>query len=177
MHDSLLLDDLIKSVLREIAEFGLGAATFAHYRRAYDRLRKFAAQREPDFYSDRLIRSFLNDIEEKHRTDAIGRCRRDHLRRASLLLREYAETQSLSWKTYTFKVHPMPASEEFLRLYESFIDNLQSSNRSENTIQSCAYTTRRFLLFLEHHGCSSLAVASTAMVPIPTSNAFLMSVP
>lgn len=165
MHDSLLLDDLIKSVLREIKEFGLGAATFAHYRRAYGRLRKFAAQRESGLFSDRLIESFLSDIEEKHGTDAIGRCRRDHLRRASLLLREYAETQSLSWKPYTFHVHPMPASEEFLGLYESFIDNLQSCNRSENTIQSCAYTTRRFLLFLENHGCSSLALASAAMVP------------
>ena len=108
MHDSLLLDDLIESVLQEIAEFGLGAAIFAHYRRAYGRLRKFAAQRESGLFSDRLIESFLSDIEEKHGTDAIGRCRRDHLRRASLLLREYAETQSLSWKPYTFHVHPMP---------------------------------------------------------------------
>ena len=58
MHDSLLLDDLIKSVLQEIGEFGLGSATFVHYRRAYGRLRKFAAQRKSDFFSDRLINSF-----------------------------------------------------------------------------------------------------------------------
>ena len=165
MHDSLLLDDLIKSVLQEIGEFGLGSATFVHYRRAYGRLRKFAAQRESDFFSDRLINSFLDDIEDRHRTGAIGRCRRDHLRRASLLLREYAETQSLSWKPYTFQVHPMPASEEFLGLYKSFVDNLQSCNRSRNTIQSYAYTVRQFLLFLEDHGCSSLALASAATVP------------
>lgn len=165
MHDSLLLDDLIKSVLQEIGKFALGSATLVNYRRAYGRLRKFAAERKSNFFSDRLINSFLGDIEDRHRTGAIGRCRRDHLRRASLLLREYAETQSLSWKPYTFQVHPMPASEEFLGLYKSFVDNLQSCNRSRNTVQSCAYTARQFLLFLENHGCRSLALASTAMVP------------
>lgn len=165
MHDSLVLDDLIKSVLQEIGEFGLGSATFAQYQRAYGILRKFAAQRESGVFSDRLIEGFLSDIKDRHRTGAIGRGRRDHLRRASLLLREYAETRSLSWKPYTFQLHPMPTSEEFLGLYESFVDNLQSCNRSQNTIQSCTYTTRQFLLFLEHHNCTSLALASTAMVP------------
>ena len=165
MHDSLLLDDLIKSVLQEIGKFGLGSATFAHYRRAYGRLQEFAAQTESGFFSNRLIESFLSDIGDRHRTGAIGRGRRDHLRRASLLLREYAETQSLSWKPYTFQIRPMPTSEEFLALYASFIDNLQSCNRSRNTIQSCAYTIRQFLLFLENHGCNSIALASTAIVP------------
>lgn len=165
MHDSLLLDDLIKSVLQELEEFGLGSATFAHYRRTYGRLRKFAAQRESRFFSDRLIEGFLRDIEKKYETAAIGRTRRDHLRRASLLLREYAETQSLSWRPYTFHVDPMLTSVEFLGLYESFIDNLKSCNKSRNTIQSCAHTTRQFLLFLEHHGCNSLTSVSTTMVP------------
>lgn len=165
MHDNPSLDDLIDSVLQEIGKFGLGSETFCHYRRTYDRLKKFAARRNADLFSPGLIKAFLNDIENSHKTGLFGRNRRYHLRRASLLLQEYAETGKLNWQPYKFRSQPMPQAEELLQLHAGFIDNLRSCNRSQNTIESCANTVRKFLLFLEDHGCSSLAMAGIDMVP------------
>ena len=165
MHDNLSLDDLIDSVLQEIGKFGLGSATFIHYRRTYDRFKKFAARRSADSFSTSLIKGFLNDIENSHKAGMFGCNRRFHLRRASLLLQEYAETGSLSWQPYKFRFQPMPLAEEYLKLHAGFIGDLRSCNRSQNTIESCANTVRQFLLFLETHGCSSLVMASTNMVP------------
>ena len=59
MHDNLSLDDLIDGVLQEIGKFGLGSATFIHYRRTYDRFKKFAARRSADSFSTSLIEGFL----------------------------------------------------------------------------------------------------------------------
>ena len=165
MHDNLSLDDLIDSVLQEIGKFGLGSATFMHYRRTYDRLKKFAARRNTDSFTTGLIEGFLDDIENSHKAGVFGRNRRHHLRRASLLLQEYVETGSLSWQPYRLRSQPMPSAEELLQLLAGFIDNLRYRNRSQNTIESCANTVRQFLLFLEDHDCYSLLMASPDMVP------------
>ena len=66
---------------------------------------------------------------------------------------------------YTFDRQPMPKSRELLLLHESFMEELRATNKSANTIQSCANSVRQFLLFLEDHDCTSLALASAAMVP------------
>lgn len=165
MHTSLSWDDLIDSVLQQIATFGLDPATTNHYRQAYVRLKEYAGARNSELSWDRLIRCFLQDIEEQYQAGAIGRGRRTHLRRAALILQEYVDTGSITWTTYTFDRQPMPKSRDLLLLRESFLDDLRAANRSANTIQSCANSVRQFLLFLEDRGCTSLTLASAAMVP------------
>jgi integrase len=165
MHTKILLEDLTKRVLREIGKFGLGFATNRHYRQTYNRLKEFAAERDVDSLSDSLVGSFLKDIEEKHKTGAICNSRRSHLRRASLLLRDYVVNGTIEWKHYVFKDQPKPASEELLLLHSKFIYNLRFNGRSENTIQSCKNSVRQFLMFLEDNGCSTLLMATTDMVP------------
>ena len=165
MHANLLLDDLTKRVIQEIDKFGLGFATKYHYKKTYDRIKEFAAARAMDSFSDGLVGSFLEDVEEKYKAGAIGKSRRDHLRRTSLLLRDYVANETIEWKPYVFKHQPNPASQEFLLLHSRFIDNLRFYDRSENTIQSCKNSVRQFLLFLEDNGCSTLSMATSEMVP------------
>ena len=165
MHTNLFWDDLIKRVLQEIGKFGLDTATINQYRQTYTRLEKYASARNVEHYCDDLIQSFLHDIEEQHKTGAIGRSRRAHLRRASLILQEYVANGSIRWTTYTFNCQQMPESRDLVILHESFLDDLEAKNKSRDTIQSCATSVRQFLLFLEDRGCTSLALASAAMVP------------
>ena len=101
MHTNLFWDDLIKRVLQEIGKFGLDTATINQYRQTYTRLKPYASARNVEHYCDDLIQSFLHDIEEQHKTGAIGRSRRAHLTRASLILQEYVANGSIRWTTYT----------------------------------------------------------------------------
>lgn len=165
MHTNLLWDDLIENVLQEIGKFGLHPATINHYRQTYERLKEYAEARRIEIVCDGLIQSFLHDIEERHKAGAIGSGRRAHLRRASLILQEYVANASIRWTIYTHGRPPMPESEDFLLLHESFLDHLGAANKSANTIQSCANSVRQFLLFLEDHDCTSLPLASASMVP------------
>ena len=165
MHTNLFWDDLIKRVLQEIGEFGLDLATINQYRQTYNRIKQYAAAKNVEHYCDGLIQSFLHDIEERHKTGAIGRSRRAHFRRASLILQEYVANGSIRWTTYTVNCQPMPESRALLLLHESFLDDLEATNKSASTIQSCANSVRQFMLFLEDHDCTSLALASAAMVP------------
>jgi integrase len=165
MQINLLQEDLAKSVLREIDKFGLGSATNRFYRRVYNSFMAFVAAKDMDSFSESLVGEFLKDIEEKYKTGAIGNFRRKLLRCASLLLRDYVANKTIEWKLYVFKHQPMPASQEFLLLYSSFIDNFRLSGKSGNTIQSGKNSVRQFLLFLEDNGCSSLSMATPDMVP------------
>ena len=165
MHTNLFWDDLIKRVLQEIGKFGLDPATINQYRQTYTRLKQYATARNVKHYCDELLQSFLHYIDEQHDTGAIGRSRRAHLRRASLILQEYVANGSIRWTIYTFNCQPMPESQDLLLLHESFLDDLEAKNKSTNTIQSCSYSVRRFLWFLEDHHCTSLALASASMVP------------
>ena len=106
------------------------------YRRIYARLERFARSRNTDCYSADLLSSFLADVECRFESGAIGRARRGHLRRASLLLGDYVENGRLEWRVYQQSSQPMPSSAEFLRLYWQYIDSLRSAGRSENTIAS-----------------------------------------
>ena len=159
MQANLLLEDLTKRVLQEISKLGLCSELNCQYRRTYDRLKEFAAARDMDCFSDGLVGSFLEDVEERYKADEIGKNRRNHLRRASLLLRDYVANEAIEWKHYVFQHQPNPASQEFLLLHSKFIDNLRFYGRSENTIQSCKNSVRQFLLFLEDNGCSTLSMA------------------
>ena len=165
MHTNLLWDDLVENVLQEIGKFGLDPATINHYRQTYKRLKEYAAARNVERYCDGLIRSFLQDKENQHKAGTIGRSRHAHLRRASLILREYVANGAIRWAIYTCERHPMPKSRELLLLHESFMDYLKVTNKSANTIQSCTNSVRQLLLFLEDHGCTTLALASVALVP------------
>ena len=165
MHANLLWDDHIESVLQEIGKFGLDPATINHYRQTYKRIKEYAAARNVRLFCDSLIRSFLHDIEEQHQAGVIGRGRRAHLRRASLILQEYVANGSIRWTTYTCDRQPLPKSRELLLLHANFIDDLEASNKSANTIQSSTNSVRQFLLFLEDFGCTSLALASASLVP------------
>jgi len=165
MHTNLFLENLIQGVLHEIGKFGLCSELNCQYRRTYARLKIFAEKRNVDSYSSVLIRSFLEDIEQKYVAGTIGSPRRNHLRRASLLLRDYVENESIEWKPYVFNSKPMPTSQEFLLLYSKFIDNLTFYGKSENTIQSSRNLVRQFLLFLEDNNCSTLSTANLDMVP------------
>jgi len=89
MHANLLLENLIQGALQEIGKLGLCSELNCQYRRTYARLKIFAEKRNIDSYSSALIGSFLEDIEQKYIAGAIGGSRRNHLRRASLLLRDY----------------------------------------------------------------------------------------
>ena len=165
MRTDMSLKNLIKEVLREISEFGLCSELNCQYRRVYDRLTEFAERNSMDSYSADLLECFLANIQRKHETGAIGRGRRNHIRRASLLLRDYVVNGEIQWKSYVSQSQPKPESQEFQFLHSRFIDHLRFYNRSENTIQSCKNSVRKFLLFLEHNGCSTLSMATRDMVP------------
>ena len=165
MHEKLLLENLMQGVLREISKFGLCSELNCQYRRTYDRLKDFVEKRNMDSYSPALVENFLEDIEQKYVAGSIGSSRRNHLRRASLLLQDYVENEAIEWKTYRVNSKPMPSSQEFLLLYSRFIDNLTFYGSSENTIQSLRNLVRQFLLFLEDNGCGTLSMVNLNMVP------------
>ena len=116
MHE-LLLDDLVKSVLQE-RKFGLAPATITHYRQTYKRLKQYAA-----------AKNVGDSRSERHRgteAGAIGRGRRGHLRRASLIL--YVTNGSIRWATYTFDRQPMPESQIFCPARASWTTLEQSAD-------------------------------------------------
>ena len=165
MHTNILLEKRIEGVLQELGKFGLCSELNCQYRRIYNRLKKFAKQKNVDSYSSALIESFLADIAQKHIAGKIGNSRRNHLRRASLLLQDYVENETIEWKVYVVNPKPMPTSQEFLLLYSKFIDDLKSFGKSENTIQSSKNLVRQFLLFLEDNDCIMLSMTPPEMVP------------
>lgn len=165
MHAITVLADLTAQVLQEIGKFDLCSASIRHYKKTYDRLKEFAAAKGDSSFSNRLVGSFLQDIDDKCQAGQFGNGRRNHLKRAALLLRDYVANGAIEWKATSWRVQPVPGSREFLLLHEKFIANLRSCGRSANTIQSCKNIVRQFLLFLEDSGCSTLSMATPEMVP------------
>ena len=163
------LQDLAERTLQEIGKFGLCSELNRQYRRIYERLKDFAASRNVDFYSTQLLECFLAEIEQRYKSGVIGHCRRNHLRRASLLLRDYAENGKLEWNANREISRPMPSSQEFLCLYSQYIESLKSGGRSKNTIESARNLVRQFLLFLDDNGFSALSETP------PRDRAFLLS--
>lgn len=166
MHTNLLLENLIHKVLKEISKLGLCSELNCQYRRTYDRLKDFAKKRHMDFYSADLVEYFLEYIKQRYKTGEIGNTRRNHLRRAVLLLKDYVENETIEWKTYGAISKPMPSSREFLHLYSKYIDSLKLYGRSANTIQSARNILRQFLLFLEDNGYTTLSMATPEMVTL-----------
>ncbi|MCF6334168.1 MAG: site-specific integrase [Spirochaetales bacterium] len=164
MHKDILLEEPIEGVLRELRKLGICTELNCQYRRIYNRLKKFAERRNMDCFSPALIERFLADVEQKYIAGQFGRFRRNHLRRASLLLQDYVRNGAIEWKIYVVNPKPMPTSQEFLLLYSRFIDNLKFYGRSENTIQSSKNLVRQFLLFLEDSGCTGLLMTPPVMV-------------
>jgi len=165
MQENLGLANLIEGTLQQISTLGLCSELIRQHRRTYDRLKEFAKNRNTDFYSADLLGRFLADIEHRYDTGAIGHSRRNHLRRASLLLKDYAENGTVEWKPYGGVSQPMPSSQEFLSLYSHYLFSLKSYGRSENTIQSSRNLVRQFLLFLNDNGYGALSETPLHMVP------------
>ena len=165
MQSNLSINDLITALVQEIKKFGLGSVVNWQYWRVYENFKAYAASKGGVFFSDQLLEEFLQHIEERHQAGVLGDSRRRLLRRASLLLKDYAVNKALPWKLYVFKHQPIPHSNELLSLHNGFIDHLRSAGKSENTIQSCRNSIRQFLLFLEDLGCTTLTAATPVMVP------------
>jgi site-specific recombinase XerD len=165
MQSQLLLDDLTQRVLQEIRRFGLHVATKRCYQKAYKQLKKFAAVKGMETFSEDLIRRYIEDVEARHKAGVICSSQRDLLRRAALLLQDVVTHGTLDWKPYIFKHPPYPDSPELRRVHAEFSDHLRSNRRSENTIQSANNAVRQFLLFLEAGGCRCLADATADRVP------------
>jgi integrase len=165
MKENLRLANLIEGTLQQISTFGLCSELIRQHRRTYDRLKEFAKNRNTDFYSADLLGRFLADIEHRYDTGAIGHSRRNHLRRASLLLKDYVENGTVEWKPYGGISQPMPSSQKFLSLYSHYLFSLKSYGRSENTIQSSRNLVRQFLLFLNDNGYGALSETPLHMVP------------
>jgi integrase len=165
MESNPLLSDLVEMTLQEIGKFGLCSELNRQYRRIYERLKAFAKNRDKECYSVELLRCFLADTEQRYRVGDIGRSRRNHLRRATLLLRDYLESGRIEWRVHAETARPMPSSEEFLRLYAQHLDNLKSANRSDNTIESARNLIRQFLVFLDDNGYRTLCETPPTMVP------------
>jgi integrase len=165
MQTDLRLSGLIEGVLREIGTWGLCPELNRQYRRIHAGLKRFAQSRGTDCYSEDLLACFVADVERRFGSGGIGHSRRNHLRRASFLLRDYVENGSLQWRVYRQTSRPMPSSGEFLRRYGQYIDGLRSAGRSENTVASAKNIVPQFLLFLEDGGYESLAETPRPMVP------------
>lgn len=159
------LQHLTERTLHEIGRFGLCSELNRQYRRTYEKLKDFATSRNMDSYSTQLLGCFLAEIENRYKSGAIGHCRRNHLRRASLLLRDYVENERLEWRSYGRISQPMPSSQEFLCLHSRYIDSLKSDGKSRNTVESSKNLVRQFLLFLEDNGYSALGETPLEMVP------------
>ncbi len=151
------LKALTEGTLQEIDKLGLCSELNYQYRHIYERLKDFAVSRNEGSYSTQLLDCFLTEIEKRYENGIIGHSRRNHLRRASLLLRDYAENGRLEWKAYREISRPMPSSQEFLCLHSQYIESLKSGGRSKNTIESSRNMVRQFLLFLDDKGYSALS--------------------
>jgi len=158
------LSDLVERTLQEIGKLGVCLELNRQYARIYERLKAFAKSRNAECYSADL-RCFLADTEQRYRTGVIGRSRRNHLRRAALILRDCLESGRIEWKVYGEAARPMPSAEEFLRLYAQYLDSLKSEGRSENTIESARNLIRQFLVFLDDSGCHRLSETPPTTVP------------
>jgi integrase len=159
------LSDLAQKALQEIGSLGLCSELNRQYSRIYERLKAFAKSRNEECYSADLLRCFLADTERRYRAGAIGRSRRNHLRRSALLLKESFQSGRIEWKVYGVTAGPMPASEEFLGVYAQYLDSLKSWGKSENTIESARNLIRQFLVFLDDNGCTTLSETPLTMVP------------
>ena len=159
------LSDLIERALREISKFGLCTTVTYEYKCIYKRLEAFAQKENEEYYSDELLGKFLADTEQRYRAGAIGRARRNYLRRAALLLKDYRANGRFGWRVYAQNTRPMPSSEEFVRLYVQYLDCLQACGKSKNTVESARNLIRQFLVFLENNGSRSLSETPLIMVP------------
>ena len=135
MQPDLSLQDLTRRVLEEIRKFDLSYNTISFYRQAYGSIQKFAVEQGIDSYSDSLVLRFLGYIDQKHRDGKLWDSRRDLLRRAALLLKDYATDQSIEYKRYKFINQPMPSSIEFLHYFRIFLTTFDLMSRKVKTPQ------------------------------------------
>lgn len=165
MQSQPQLSDLVERTLQEIGKLGLCSELNRQYRRIYERLKAFTRSRNGECCTADLLRCFLADTERRYKTGVIGRSRRNHLRRAALMLKDCHENGRIEWRVHIETARPMPSSEEFLGLHAQYLDSLKLYGRSENTIESSRNLVRQFLLFLGDNGYSALAETPLEMVP------------
>jgi integrase len=165
MQSDTQLSDLVERTLLEIGKLGLCPELNRQYRRIYGRLKAFARGRNVEHGVPDLLRRFLQDTERRYRAGTIGRSRRNHLKRAALLLKDCLESGQIEWKVHGDADPPMPSSEEFRRLHVRYLDNLRTEGKSQNTIDSGRNIIRQFLVFLDDGGCRALRDAPLTMMP------------
>lgn len=165
MQSDPQLSDLVERTLLEIGKLGFCPELNRQYRRIYERLKAFARGRNVEHSVPDLLRRFLQDTERRYRAGSIGRSRRNHLKRAALLLKDCLESGQIEWKVHGDTDPPMPSSEEFRRLHVLYLDNLRTEGKSQNTIESGRNIIRQFLLFLDDGGCRALCDVPLTMVP------------
>jgi len=166
MRTNLSLSELTEGVLREIAKFGLCLELQRQYERTYAGMKRFATKTNADVYSSKLAQRFLADVTHRYTTGAIGSARRNHLRRAVLLLRDYAETGTVVWRTYGNRPRAVPTSPAFYSLYSQYLESRTSERWSKNTIDSARNLVGQFLVFLEINDLEDLQGAQPEVVPL-----------
>jgi integrase len=166
MRTNLSLSDLIEGVLQEIARFRLCPELNRQYERTYARVKRFASRTNTGVYSTDLVQRFLADVTHRNETGAIASARRNHLRRAVLLLRDFAETGTLVWRPYGDLRRAVPKSSTFFSLYSQYLDSRISERWSKNTIESSRNLVGQFLVFLENNGLEDLQEARPEVVPL-----------
>ena len=165
MQSDPQLSDLVERTLLEIGKLGLCPELNRQYRRIYGRLKAFARGRNVGHGVPDLLRRFLENVERRYRAGSIGRSRRNHLKRAALLLKDCLESGQVEWKVHGGANPPLPSSEEFRRLHARYLDSLRTEGKSQNTIESGRNIIRQFLVFLDDNGCRTLCDTPLTMVP------------
>ena len=165
--NSLLSSDLFQGILERLPELGLCTGSIYQYERAFARIRCFFETEEMSSYTETMHERFTEQVEECYQKGQYGRSRRNHLRRAAFILRDYAASGSVAWPKYGgLEVPRGPEAEEFLLLYSEFLGDLRQRGKSSNTIQSSRNIIRQFLMFLENSGHRDLSTVPPASVPL-----------
>ena len=117
--------DLVQGVLERLPELGLCTGSIYQYERAFARIRCFFGTEEMTFYTETMHERFMEYVEECYPKGRFGRARRNHLRRAAFILRDYAASGSVAWpKVVGLPVPRGPEAEEFVLLYSGFLGDL-----------------------------------------------------
>lgn len=99
--DSQRINSLIEGVLLEVKKQGLKDSTVEVYGRYLKRLSLFFEESNEMFYSKPILESFIDQISKDLKSKTITERYYRALRRGAYLVKEYAETGSITWKVYS----------------------------------------------------------------------------
>jgi integrase len=144
MHKSI--KDLIDGVLHEIEVHGLTQSTITQYRLGFYRpIIKYFTEKNNGYYSLDVLESCKNNYEEAFKTQKIKQHHLSSMKRSLNYLREFAETDKVSFKPNVNTRVYVP-SENAHKLIESA---LETTNLKENFKYRLHVIMRRFFCFIE----------------------------